>query len=229
MAMKRKLRLFLANVAAVAALTSCASARYYAGFTPENAVNEMALLEPVATQFYSDKNGNEFYSDSLTVRSQYLMETIATQIGVPVNCVIPLDSLQREEVNGFINYVAAHDKRAAGDIPIPQALDELLEQQGYRYGLVLFANGIARDKAKFAKDAALGLTLGILTAVITLGMVSFYTIPIEGVSVMYAAVLDSWTDRIVFYNISETETFEPASERVVYRQLSRLLKDYLPK
>ena len=216
-------------ILAVAVLSSCATARYYAGFTPETALGEMALLEPVASQFYLDKNDREFYSDSLTARSQSLMEAIAQQIGVPVNCVLPLDSLGREEVNGFMNYVAAQDKSVAGEIPIPSALDDLLEENGYRYGLVLFADGVARSRANYTRDAILGLTLGIVTAVLTMGMVSVYSYPTAGVSVMKAAILDSKTDRIVFYNINEAEEFDPASEKVVRRQLSRLLKDYLPK
>ena len=211
---------------AVAALTSCATSRFYAGFTPESAANEMVLLHPVSHQFYLDSRDNEFYSDSLSVVSEDLMAQLAPAVGVPVNCVIALDSLQREEAAAFMAYVAAHDRSKAGEFAIPSALDDLLEESGYRYGLVLYADGVSRDVGDYVGKAAFGLGLAIFTAIITLGTVSVYTYPTPAISVMYAAVLDSQTDRIVFYNLREYEDLETTSEKSVRKQLSRLLKDF---
>ena len=220
--MKRILIVLLA----VAALSSCATSRFYSGFTPEASVNEMALLQPVSRQFYLDSRNNEFYSDSLSLVSENLMEALTPAIGVPVNCVLPLDSLQREEAAAFMAYVAAHDKRQAGEFKIPTALDELLEASGYRYGLLLYADGVSRDVGDYIGKAAFGIGLGILTTILTMGMVSFYTYPTPAVSLMYAAVLDSQTDRIVFYNLREYEDLNTTSEKSVRKQLSRLLKDF---
>ena len=94
----------------------------------------MALLEPVSRQFFLDSRNNEYYSDSLSVVSENLMEALTPAIGVPVNCVIPLDSLQREESAAFMAYVAAHDRRQAGEFKIPTALDELLSKVADFFG-----------------------------------------------------------------------------------------------
>ena len=126
----------------------------------------------------------------------------------------------------FMAYVAAHDRRQAGEFKIPTALDELLESSGYRYGLLLFADGVSRDVGDYIGKTALGVGLAIVTAVLTMGMVSVYTYPTPAVSLMYAAVLDSQTDRIVFYNLREYEDLNTTSEKSVRRQLSRLLKDF---
>ena len=220
--MKRILIILLA----VVALSSCATSRFYSGFTPEASANELALLSPVSRQFYLDSKDNEYYSDSLSVVSENLMEALTPAIGVPVNCVIPLDSLQREEAAAFMAYVAAHDRRQAGEFKIPTALDELLESSGYRYGLLLIGDGVSRDVGEYIGKTALGVGLAIVTAVLTMGMVSVYTYPTPAVSLMYAAVLDSQTDRIVFYNLREYEDLNTTSEKSVRRQLSRLLKDF---
>ena len=220
--MKRILIILLA----VVALSSCATSRFYSGFTPEASANELALLSPVSRQFYLDSKDNEYYSDSLSVVSENLMEALTPAIGVPVNCVIPLDSIQREEAAAFMAYVAAHDRRQAGEFKIPTALDELLESSGYRYGLLLIGDGVSRDVGEYIGKTALGVGLAIVTAVLTMGMVSVYTYPTPAVSLMYAAVLDSQTDRIVFYNLREYEDLNTTSEKSVRRQLSRLLKDF---
>ena len=219
----RRLLIFLL---AAAVLTSCATTRFYAGFTPESAADEMALLQPVSHQFYLDGRGNESYSDSLSVVSEDLMTSLTPAIGVPVNCTIPLDSLQREEAAAFMAYIAAHDRQKAGEFAIPSALDDLLEDSGYRYGLVLYADGTSRDVGDYIGNAAFGIGLGILTTILTMGMVTLYTYPTPHVSFMYAAVLDSQTDRIVFYNLREYEDLDTTSEKSVRKQLSRLLKDF---
>ena len=208
-----------------AALSSCATARFYSGFKP-SAYGDLALLEPISHQFYLDSRDKEYYSDSLSIVSENLMAGLTPAIGVPVNALLPLDSLQREEAEAFMEYVAAHDRRLAGDFKIPTALDEVLEESGYRYGLLLFADGVSRDVGDYIGKAALGMGLGILTAILTMGMVSVYTYPTPAVSLMYAAVLDSETDRIVFYNLREYEDLNTTSEKSVRRQLSHLLKDF---
>ena len=43
-------------VLVVLAVSSCATARYYGGFTPENARQDMALMGPVSSIYYLDEN-----------------------------------------------------------------------------------------------------------------------------------------------------------------------------
>ena len=44
-------------VLVVLAVSSCATARYYGGFTPENARQDMALMGPVSSIYYLDEKG----------------------------------------------------------------------------------------------------------------------------------------------------------------------------
>ncbi len=226
MAMKRKLRLFLANVAAVAALTSCATARFYSGFTPA-AAGEMVLLGPVSTQFYIDANDKEFYSDSLSMASEELLSDVTVRLGMPVKEIFPLDSLQMEETVGFMRYLDAASEQKVGEAPIPSALDELLEAEGYRYGLLMYAEGMTRDRSRYVKDAVGSTLLSVFIAVATLGLIVPYAIPVAHTSAIYAAVLDSETNRVVFFNWSGPREVSPLEEKHVRSQLADIFRDFI--
>ena len=212
---------------AAATLSSCATAKFYSGFKPEAASGEMALLGPVSTQFYIDSNDKVFYSDSLSAVSENLLADLSVRMGVPVNEIFQLDSLEKEEAVGFMHYLSGKSKKAIGEAPIPTALDELLEAEGYRYGLLLFADGMTRDKSGYVKDAIKGAALGVIVAIATLGSVIPYNVPEACSSGVYAAILDSRTDRVAFYNICGPDEVNPLLENPVRSQLARLLRNFL--
>lgn len=223
--MKRILIILLA----AATLSSCATAKFYSGFTSEAAAGEMVLLGPVSTQFYIDKNDKEAYSDSLSAVSENLLADLSERMGMPVNAICPLDSLQKEEAVGFMRYLNLKSKKAIGEAPIPTALDELLEEEGYRYGMLLFADGMTRDKSGYVKDAVKGAVLGVVIAIVTLGTIIPYNVPLAYSSGIYAAVLDSQTDRVVFYSVSGPNETNPLLEQPVRGQLARLMNDFMKK
>ena len=97
----------------------------------------MAMLGPVSTQFYIDKNGKESFSDSLSVFSEQMLADLTVQMGMPVEQIFVLDSLQMEEVVGFVRFLQSSSKKKMGEAPIPAVLDDILEGEGYRYGLLL--------------------------------------------------------------------------------------------
>lgn len=221
--MKRILTILLCIVA----LSSCSITRYYADFTTADAENEMALLGPVSTIYYLDSNRHEYYSDTLSVISENLITEEALWMGVPVNTVMPLDSLHREEAMAFMDYLTVVDDKNVGSIPIPGVLDDMLEDSGYRYGLLLFATGMSRDKAGYVTQAVLGAALGVATAVLTRGAVVMYGTPLAYQSMIHAAVLDSLTNRVVYYSYDDPKEMDPVERRSVARQLKRLLKGFL--
>ena len=221
------LRLFFAIMVAVVSLSSCATARFYSGFTPDAAVGEMALLGPVSTQFYIDSNDKEFYSDTLSIVSEQLLADLTIQMGMPVSKIFTLDSLQMEEAVGFMRYLYNSNSKKVGEAPIPAVLDDLLEAQGYRYGLLLYGDGMTRDQSRYVKDAVKGTLLSVLIAVVTLGMIVPYVVPTAYTSGIYAAVLDSTTNRVVFYNYSGPKESHPLKEGPVRSQLANIYRDFL--
>lgn len=187
----------------------------------------MAMLGPVSTQFYIDKNGKESFSDSLSVFSEQMLADLTVQMGMPVEQIFVLDSLQMEEVVGFVRFLQSSSKKKMGEAPIPAVLDDILEGEGYRYGLLLYADGMSRDHGDYVKKTVLGTFVSVVVAVATLGMIVPYAVPTAYSSAMYAAVLDSETNRVVFYNYSGPRETHPLKEGPVRSQLADLYRDFL--
>ena len=208
-------------------LSSCGAARYYAGFTPGAAKEGMVVLGPSSVQYYIDKQNKEAYDDSLSTASESLIATIVEELNLPVTQRVQLDSVQKEEAIAFMRFITAQDKELRGDYPIPDLFDELLESKGERYGLLIYADGMTRDSKGFAKEVAKGVLLGVATAVLTMGAMSVYGTPVSSVSHIYVAILDSETDRVVFYNSSVPQESHPLKHNPVRMQLEDIFKDFL--
>ena len=222
----KKVHLFLL-LSLVLTLSSCGAARYYAGFTPGAAKEGMVVLGPSSVQYYIDKQNKEAYDDSLSTASESLIATILEELNLPVTQRVQLDSVQKEEAIAFMRFITAQDKELRGDYPIPDLFDELLESKGERYGLLIYADGMSRDTKGFAKEVAKGVLLGVATAVLTMGAMSVYGTPVSSVSHIYVAILDSETDRVVFYNSSVPQESHPLKHNPVRMQLEDIFKDFL--
>ena len=222
----KKVHLFLL-LSLVLTLSSCGAARYYAGFTPGAAKEGMVVLGPSSVQYYIDKQNKEAYDDSLSTASESLIATIVEELNLPVTQRVQLDSVQKEEAIAFMRFITAQDKELRGDYPIPDLFDELLESKGERYGLLIYADGMTRDSKGFAKEVAKGVLLGVATAVLTMGAMSVYGTSVSSVSHIYVAILDSETDRVVFYNSSVPQESHPLKHNPVRMQLEDIFKDFL--
>lgn len=209
------------------AVSSCATARYYGGFTPASAGRDIALLGPVSSVFYLDENSVESFSDSLSMESEELIAGMLSQINAPVSGRIELDDLGKEEVAAFMDYLKGYDRKLIGNLPIPEILDNLLEAEGRRYGLVVFSQGMTRDRKGYVKEAVKGAVIGIATAILSMGMVSVYGAPVRNISHIYVAIIDSQEDCVVFYNKSTPDESDPFKPESVRKQLSRVLKDFV--
>lgn len=221
-----KKTLFLLLLVALA-VSSCATARFYGGFTPETARQDMALMGPASTIYYLDEKNHESFSDTLSAFSETLIASLVDEIGVPVSGRIELNDDEKEEAIAFLRYLADRNEKHLDKFPIPGILDEALEAQGYRYGLVLVAQGMTRDSKGYAKEVATDALIGVATAILTLGTVAVFPTTDEYSSQLFAAVLDSETDHIVFYNLTPRKEKNPLRHDPLRQQLNKLLKDFL--
>jgi len=214
-------------VLAVLAVSSCATAKYYGGFTPETVKQDMVLLGPVSSIYYLDEKNHESFNDTLSTFSETLIASLIDEMGVPVSGRIELNEDEKEEAFAFMRFLVEKDRKHLDKFPIPGILDETLEAEGYRYGLVLVARGMTRDAKGYAKDALKGALLGVATAILTLGTMVMYTTPNPYSSQYYAAILDAETDTVVFYNSIGPKEKHPLHADPVRKELAKLLKDFL--
>ena len=207
-------------------LASCGTARYFAGFKPEEAKGNMALVGPASCIYYLDKDNRESYDDSLSLVSQTMITNLVDELGIPVSGQFQLDSVQKEEAVAFMRYLVTYNPKQLGFLPIPELLDEVLETGGARYGLLVYAEGMTRDGKGLLKEVAKDVLLGTMATVLSGGAVVASGSAAIYASNLYAAVLDAQTNRIVFYNQSPQEG-HPLKPNQVRKQLSSLLKDFL--
>lgn len=193
---------------------SCGSARYYGGANP-SMIQDMILLGPVSTQYSINRENQESFSDSLSVVSEGIVRRLAEEMVQPMTRTEPLDSIQKEEAVAFMRFLSDLDSPGRGSAPIPILLDELLEATGHRYGLLIYAYGLTRDSKGIAKSVAKDLLWGGSAVIFA--------------SELSAAILDSETDRVVFFNnhTPADATAHPFREKDVRRQIKAVLQDYL--
>ena len=223
--MARRILLF---VLAALLLSSCGSSKFYSGVTQEDLSEGMVLLGPTSTIVYLDKNNNSTYDDSLSTVSENLIAKLTPELGVPVKDRIPLDDVQEEEAIAFMNFILSRNANIRGDIPISSDLDSLIEASGYRYGLLIVADGMVRDPKGLIKQAAVSLLVGIVVAIVSLGSVVMYSDIEAESSSAHLVVLDSYTDRIVFFNANGPYENNPLVESDLTRLLKQLYKPLLP-
>lgn len=218
--------LFLLLLVALA-VSSCATARYYGGFTRESARENMALMGPVSCIYYLDETNHESFSDTLSAFSETLVANLVDELCVPVTGRIELNDDEKAETFDLMHYLASSKARKQEAFPIPELLDHALEEEGHRYGLLVFAEGMTRDKKGYTKDAIKGAFITLATAILSLGTAVMVTTPEMYSSRIYAAVLDSEMDQVVFFNVRNPEETHPLRPDPVRKQLTKLLKDFL--
>ena len=86
---------------------------------------------------------------------------------------------------------------------------------------------MTRDAKEYAKEVALNVLVDVALTVLIPGT-AVVPIPSDSCySQISAAVLDSETDRIVFYNATVPKEKNPLRPGPVQKQLNKLLKDFL--
>ncbi|MBP5571900.1 MAG: hypothetical protein J6X39_04460 [Bacteroidales bacterium] len=219
-------KLFVVLIAAVV-LASCSTSRYYSDYTQEDITEDLAILGPISSIVYMDKNNHRVYDDSLSIASEELFTKLTYQSGLPITARIELNEDQRHDALSFLSYLNSTSAKERGNVPIPQSLDYLLESSGHRYGLLLFEDGTVRDPKGVYKEVAVSAAIAILVAVITLGSIIMYSVPIANISNVYIAVIDSQEDNVVFYNMGHSDDTDPLNERALKSQLKGLYKKLL--
>ena len=221
-------RRFLIFALAALLLSSCGPSQYfYSGATYADLSEGMVLLGPTSTIIYLDQDNKSAYDDSLSTISEELIAKLTPELGVPAKDRIPLDDDQEEEAIAFMNFLKSRNANIRGDIPISSDLDSLIEASGYRYGLLVVADGMLRNRKGLAKQTAVNILIGVVVAIVTLGTVVPIVYAQPDSTSAYIAVLDSYSDRIVFFNAQGPWEQSPVGESDVTRILKQLYKPLL--
>ena len=218
-----KLKSILFFLAALA-VTSCGTARYYGGASARS-IGTMAAFRPCSYISYIDRSGKQQYDDSLSTVSAQLVAMASEDAALPVSEWLPLDEAGQQEVVSFMDALAGASPKLVGVMPVPSVLDSLLEEAGYRYGLILFADGMVRDTRNLVREAVKEAAIGVALAVLTGAVV--VSVPDRCVSALRAVILDAEQNRIVYDHAVVREDEDPLDLQDTRRLVRKVMKDFV--
>ena len=231
-------RLLLALALSALLFSGCAASRYVSKI-PAAEARPIALLQPLSEISYIDRAGVQAYNDSLSAAStQLLTEIIMTlplpqkSMEIPVDCVIPYDySGENNVVTWDVAALSGVRPKLLKNAGVPDSITNLLRQNGYRYGMLVYASGFDRDAANYRKGLAGGIFLGVVTAVIS-SLVGFggaaYSVPLRYLSQLYVMIVDVEANEIVYFanTANMEEECNPISPVAQRYRLERMFKRF---
>ena len=220
---------------AVLALMSCSTTRYVS--KEASGIDKITLIMPYSRVFFIDKEG-ESYDEARSSEQQRVLTKLLMQSGLPINDSLNVVGLaNQKELDEEISFLPAINPKEVGDLNSDGPIDKLLEKNGSRYGLIIFSEGFVKDKALYKSEVAKTLIVGIVGGLVgatvggaisgaAVGM-SFSATPgwAYGSSV-YAMLIDTQTDKVLYYNRVNPEERNPMKEEALASQLEKLFKKF---
>ena len=213
----------IAILLVAAALASCAPTKYVSQ-SDFVSIDDVAIVTPFAYVTAVEGKEGEQYSDSLSfVCSQLLAESLASS-ALPAGEVIDVVFGADEVYQSAMASLRDVDVRKAGEALVPEPLISLLKDNGKRYGVFTFSNGFMMDNKNYAKIVAVDALATILS--IVLGGVGLYSTPMKNYFTVWTAVVDSESERIVFFNTGIADGGNPTKPQHVQKTVDHLFKDF---
>ncbi len=207
------------------AVSSCATTKYVS--KPDfQAISDVAVFTPFTYITWQEDKNDVQYSDSLSCVFAQLITKSIQRSALPAGELVDIEFSDDEVYQSALASLRQINAKKAGEAAVPEPLLGLLRDSGHRYGVFVFSNGFMRSDKNFAKAAATGAAVGVLTAVLTMGAATTYTIPFKNSFKVWTAVVDSSTGRIVFYNTDVFEDGNPTREDHVRRIIESLFKEF---
>ena len=240
-----RVRLIIAALSAVIAVSSCGPVKYSSS---ENlnlrSVDEYAFIEPVADVLYYDRRNKPVYDYELSDEAADLITSIVSAQRYPFSRVINMDYDRSDrEIRSWIQNIGSVSTSRLKKVRVPNDLLNAIERSGHRYGVVIFSTGYVRSREAILyeeRSEAIGNVIGAaLDAIFSKkdkdgekkkSTYEPYSNPENKTPYdcnMYCVVIDSARDEIVHY-IHPVPFLEkdPLNGRDMDTMLSRLLRDF---
>ena len=220
--MKTTKHVILLAVMLVLALSSCTAKKGFISKLPKQEIADVQRFAVVSDIFALDKNDNGFRSDSLSALSMKCIDAyLNKQENIEIKGRIEInDTLAQRKVNDEIRQLAdiAFDNKEIVLIPIPRTIDSLLETQGKRFGLLVYATGFERYESNFWK--AMSQAIIMMRGGATLN--PYY----DRLSMIALMIVDADKNNIAFYNNSTLRDEWPSRQYCVDRHFMELYYRY---
>jgi hypothetical protein len=218
---------FLASMVAlliVATMFSSCATTYTASGTNVSKIDELAFIEPRSLMYYfSPESG--YLDSSLVVGSEELITEIITSSRYPFTDPVAAD--YEGKGASIANWIDRFSDLESSDIPrlkVPKTLTELIKSTGHRYGIVVHAYGYIKSNELYDQEKLEELVGNIIRTVFD--EPKRYTAGDQVGNALYTAVIDTQTDRVIYFNSVLSNADHPLSRRNVGSQMKSLLRKF---
>ena len=224
--MKKSKRILVSilGILFVATMFSSCATTYTASGTNVSKIDELALIEPRSLIYYfSPESG--YLDSSLVVGSEELITEIITSSRYPFTDPVAAD--YEGKGASIANWIDRFSDLESSDIPrlkVPKALTELIKSTGHRYGIVVHAYGYIKSNELYDQEKLEELVGNIIRTVFD--EPKRYTAGDQVGNALYTAVIDTQTDRVIYFNSVLSNADHPLSRRNVGSQMKSLLRKF---
>ena len=224
MSKSKKLLLAIVGILFTAAMFSSCATTYTASGTNVSKIDELAFIEPRSLMYYfSPESG--YLDSSLVVGSEQLITEIITSNRYPFTDPVAAD--YEGKGASIANWIDRFSDLESSDIPrlkVPKALTELIKSTGHRYGIVVHAYGYIKSNELYDQEKLEELVGNIIRTVFD--EPKRYTAGDQAGNALYTAVIDTQTDRVIYFNSVLSNADHPLSRRNVGSQMKSLLRKF---
>ena len=224
MSKSKKLLLAIVGILFTAAMFSSCATTYTASGTNVSKIDELAFIEPRSLMYYfSPESG--YLDSSLVAGSEELITEIITSNRYPFTDPVAAD--YEGEGASIAKWIDRFSDLESSDIPrlkVPKALTELIKSTGHRYGIVVHAYGYIKSNELYDQEKLEELVGNIIRTVFD--EPKRYTAGDQVGNALYTAVIDTQTDRVIYFNSVLSNADHPLSRRDVNNQMKSLLRKF---
>jgi hypothetical protein len=230
-------RHLIIGLSALLLAVACGPSRYTnSSFSPAS-VPEYAFIQPYSHIVLYGDDGKGYYNEESSANATRVISNIINSERFPFSDMIPADyNGENEDIKNWMRTFPDVDPAKADRLRIPKSLKKMLDQSGLRYGVVVYSYGYVQTKVGYQREKVEKAASKVIDkAIESLTGISGLTNPSQNYSVdspygnvLYCAVIDGETDRVVHF-VNETPTFasHPEENSYVSELLHKLLKEFI--
>ena len=230
-------KILLSGIAALLLAAACGPSRYTSSNVNLASVPEYAFIQPYSFIVLYGDDGKGYYNEESSAKATSLISNIINSERYPFSDMIPADyDGENEDIRNWMRTFPDVDPSKADRLRVPKSLRKMLDKSGLRYGIVIYSYGYVQTKAGYQREKIEKAATKVLDkAIESLTGIRGLTNPSQNYSVdspygnvLYCAVIDGETDRVVHF-VNETPTFasHPGENSYVSELLHKLLKEFV--
>ena len=184
-----------------------------------SAIPEYAFIQPYSFIVCYGDDGKGRYDEGDSQKASTLIENIINSERFPFSDMIPADySGDNVDMQNWFRTLEDVDPGNYGRLRVPKSLRKLIDNSGLRYGIVIYSYGYTQTKVGYQREKIEGIT----------NPSQNYTVSDPYGNIMFCAVIDGQTDRVVHF-VKEVPTFSshPTEQGYVSELLHKLLKEFI--